>query len=117
MSDSAFCTKRDRDVPGLECGYPLPCPHHTTVVMELRPHGEAPEIRTRQPVTPKTIQRLDEIGRALSAPADDDFRLVLRCLRCGSLTVAYTPRGATHCRAEGEPIECGGRLVECEDDL
>lgn len=49
--------------------------------------------------------------------SDDDFRLVLRCLRCGSLTVAYTPRGATHCRAAGEPIECGGRLVECEDDL
>jgi hypothetical protein len=60
------CEKSDRDVPGLVCGYPLPCPHHTAVVMEVRPAGEAPEIRSRVPLPTKTVQRLDQIGRALS---------------------------------------------------
>ena len=23
-----MCQAPDRDVPGLVCGYPLPCPHH-----------------------------------------------------------------------------------------
>lgn len=26
------CNRPDRDVPGIECGYPLPCPHHTLVL-------------------------------------------------------------------------------------
>ncbi len=26
------CQKPDRDEPGLVCGYPLPCPHHTAVI-------------------------------------------------------------------------------------
>lgn len=30
----ATCTKPDRDVPTLTCGYPLPCPHHTLVIEE-----------------------------------------------------------------------------------
>lgn len=29
---TSTCARPDRDVPGLECGYPLPCPHHTVVV-------------------------------------------------------------------------------------
>ncbi len=27
-----YCKKPDRDVPGIECGYPLPCPYHTVII-------------------------------------------------------------------------------------
>ncbi len=27
-----YCQRPDRDVPGIVCGYPLPCPHHTVFV-------------------------------------------------------------------------------------
>jgi hypothetical protein len=26
------CTKPDRDVPKVVCGYPIPCPYHTVVI-------------------------------------------------------------------------------------
>ena len=29
--DRLYCNQPDRDVPAIECGYPLPCPHHTIV--------------------------------------------------------------------------------------
>jgi len=29
---SGFCDKPDRDVPGIRCGYPMPCPWHTFIV-------------------------------------------------------------------------------------
>jgi len=28
------CKQSDRDVPGLVCGYPLPCPYHTIIIDE-----------------------------------------------------------------------------------
>lgn len=28
-----MCKQPDRDAPGLTCGYPLPCPHHSVVVV------------------------------------------------------------------------------------
>jgi len=31
-SKSKYCNKPDRDVPGIQCGYPLPCPYHTVVI-------------------------------------------------------------------------------------
>jgi len=35
MKPSAlFCKRPDRDSPGLTCGHPLPCPHHTIVILE-----------------------------------------------------------------------------------
>jgi hypothetical protein len=27
-----FCDKPDRDVPGIVCGFPIPCPYHTFVI-------------------------------------------------------------------------------------
>lgn len=30
MSD--FCEKPDRDVPGIVCGYPFPCPWHSALI-------------------------------------------------------------------------------------
>lgn len=32
MKNDLTCRAPDRDVPGLTCGYPLPCPHHTAIV-------------------------------------------------------------------------------------
>lgn len=29
------CNRPDRDVPGIKCGHPLPCPHHTVVIDDL----------------------------------------------------------------------------------
>jgi len=30
--DDKHCSKPDRHVPGLQCGYPLPCPYHTVII-------------------------------------------------------------------------------------
>jgi len=32
----ATCTAPDRHAPRLVCGYPLPCPHHTVLVVFSR---------------------------------------------------------------------------------
>jgi len=29
-----MCQKPDRHVPGIVCGYPFPCPHHTIILEE-----------------------------------------------------------------------------------
>jgi hypothetical protein len=59
-----WCRQPDRDVPSIECGYPLPCPHHTavidvsnpatTVTIPLTAHGAA-----------RARKRLLDIGRAV----------------------------------------------------
>lgn len=28
------CKQPDRHVPGIECGYPIPCPYHTIIITE-----------------------------------------------------------------------------------
>lgn len=33
MIQKETCTAADRHAPKLTCGYPLPCPHHTVVVV------------------------------------------------------------------------------------
>lgn len=33
------CQSADRDVPALVCGYPLPCPYHSVVVVIERKRG------------------------------------------------------------------------------
>lgn len=32
MAKPNYCQRSDRHAPGLVCGYPLPCPHHTVVL-------------------------------------------------------------------------------------
>jgi len=32
MSERGFCNKPDRDVSGIMCGHPLPCPYHTVEI-------------------------------------------------------------------------------------
>ncbi len=61
------CEKPDRDVPGIICGHPLPCPHHT-FILDKNEHGEA---QVRIPasgvplVSKKNLAVLKEISRAI----------------------------------------------------
>ncbi len=32
MANELMCKRRDKDVGGLVCGHPLPCPYHTVVI-------------------------------------------------------------------------------------
>lgn len=64
LRETGKCTGSDRDVPGLVCGYPLPCPYHTYVV-DLDEGGlEVPENR----VGDETAERLVlEVAGAIKA--------------------------------------------------
>jgi len=61
---STYCKQPDRHVPGMKCGYPLPCPHHT-VIIDLQ------QETIKVPVGNATAQRIPDrliaIGEALSA--------------------------------------------------
>lgn len=56
------CGKPDRDVAALVCGYPIPCPWHTTVMNQ---HGD---IVIAPITTIEKAEKLVEISEAL----DDD---------------------------------------------
>lgn len=60
------CQRPDRDVPGILCGHPLPCPYHT---VEIDVSGEVPRITLpvvkTPPVAPKTLKVLKEISMAI----------------------------------------------------
>ena len=52
----------DRDVPKIECGYPLPCPHHTVIMEQKKltiPH------HSKAATDPKLRARVKQIHRAL----------------------------------------------------
>ena len=55
---SQMCKKPDRDIPGIICGYPLPCPHHTLIVNLSR----KPLIKV---INSKSLSRLKKIARIL----------------------------------------------------
>ena len=50
-----MCTKPDRDVPELICGYQLPCPHHTVMI---HIHKTPPTVEI-----PATAEKLIDIGK------------------------------------------------------
>lgn len=62
-----ICQRPDRDAPGIVCGHPLPCPHHT-VILDKNEVGEA---QVRIPasavphVRPKALDALKTISRAI----------------------------------------------------
>ncbi len=58
-----FCNRPDRDSPGIPCGYPLPCPWHTTVLDG--PLLSAP-VGTSETVW-KHLKEIQEAGRAPEA--------------------------------------------------
>ena len=58
MRQSITCAKPDRDVPRLVCGYPIPCPWHTSVIrggeIYIAPYTEI-----------EKVEKLVEIAEAL----------------------------------------------------
>jgi hypothetical protein len=67
MASVRTCTRPDRDEPRLVCGYPLPCPHHTTVI-----DGEDVYIpvSTSMP-SPAAMKRVAEVAGAIQQSNDD----------------------------------------------
>lgn len=58
-----MCQQPDRDVPGIVCGYPLPCPFHTVVVDAT----QAPALVDGADDLPRPVRRcLQEIGDAMA---------------------------------------------------
>lgn len=54
MAERTHCNKPDRDCPGIECGYPLPCPYHTFRVSIKRVED-----------APKAVERVRRLARRL----------------------------------------------------
>ena len=68
MSETQImCTKPDRDVAGLICGHPLPCPYHTvTIHMDKEPPTvEIPATATPEARSSESLRKLKEIARVL----------------------------------------------------
>lgn len=59
-----FCDQPDRDVPGIKCGYPLPCPYHTAI-MEVGAEAFTITIPSHGTAVAKNIKKLKRIARAL----------------------------------------------------
>lgn len=72
MSERTHCNKPDRDVPGIVCGYPLPCPHHTAIIeiTDDRVKVDLPKAAAPHDVM-KTTRRLIEIGKAIAKGLGD----------------------------------------------
>ena len=66
-AESLTCIQPDRDVPGLVCGYPLPCPWHTAVITLGKPSTVT--IPTTATKAQAKARRLQQIAKALE---DDD---------------------------------------------
>lgn len=58
------CQQPDRDVPGIKCGYPLPCPHHTVTVDLTKQKPEITVPRSRR-ITASALKRVDMIAQRL----------------------------------------------------
>lgn len=39
------CEKPDMDVPKLTCGYPIPCPYHTTIINTTKDNRNKSQIK------------------------------------------------------------------------
>jgi len=64
MSDILTCKRPDRDCPGIVCGYPLPCPHHTFI---LDVEKQTVEVPKNAVATTSNIARLRKVNKALDA--------------------------------------------------
>ena len=61
-----LCTKPDRDVSSLICGYPLPCPYHTVIIeTEFDPPIIKIPATIPQAVDPRMLKKLKEIANVL----------------------------------------------------
>ncbi len=65
MTKYRICEKPDRDVQGLKCGYPLPCPHHT-IVLDVSQEAVTLRLpRAAEYPSRKAKKRLLAIGKAV----------------------------------------------------
>ncbi|MEE9598359.1 MAG: hypothetical protein V3V96_16425 [Acidiferrobacterales bacterium] len=58
------CKRPDRHCPGLVCGYPLPCPHHTAAI-DLVPEPPTITIPTTARAAWRSRRKLIEIAETL----------------------------------------------------
>jgi hypothetical protein len=67
--DRAYCNKPDRDVPGIMCGYPLPCPWHTVAIHLDKdpPTVEIPATAEPQLQDRRALEELKDIARVLDS--------------------------------------------------
>lgn len=56
-----MCSRPDIDVPGIKCGYPLPCPRHTAIIDA----SEDPVMVIVQEANLKSIHHLRELAKAI----------------------------------------------------
>lgn len=65
------CQRPDRDVPGIVCGHPLPCPFHTAVIDTT---GEVPTVTVPvsaiPPISKGTLEALKDISLAIHEELD-----------------------------------------------
>ncbi len=62
------CQKPDRDVPAIVCGYPIPCPYHTDVVIDAT---KKPALVDGAEGLPRPVRRtLQEIGDIMAGDED-----------------------------------------------
>ena len=68
---SGMCSKPDRDVPSLICGYPLPCPYHTvTIHTEKSPPTVEIPATIPQAANPEMLSKLKQIANVLKPQQD-----------------------------------------------
>jgi hypothetical protein len=64
-----FCKQPDRDVPGIVCGHPLPCPYHTAVI-DMTGDKPVVDIPQQAEAAAQHAGKLSDIAQALDRSAD-----------------------------------------------
>lgn len=69
VNPDTHCAFPDRDVRGIECGYPLPCPHHTVIFdVDKQTIAYPPDMPPNQ----ATHRQLKKINKAISEGLSDE---------------------------------------------
>ncbi len=60
------CERPDREISGLICGHPIPCPYHTAVIdTTCEPATVTVPITSKPAHDPELLNALKDIGRAI----------------------------------------------------
>ena len=63
MNKLLMCKENDIDVPGLECGHPLPCPRHTVIIdTEPNPPTITIPVTNKKALSKPYLIKLKKIG-------------------------------------------------------